>query len=297
MPIERVDELDVEEFERRLEHDYERQFAGARALLELLRSRPSIAALATDLPAFVVAATFSRSVKTFRASIELCRTGFAEQAAMLNRSLFEDMAVAYWVRKRGQPAVEMLTRHHDLVLEQHREALELHDRADEAEDIEPLTVEARRELEREFGKYGPWFGKGGLHRVLSEVEEMWPNDEARRLLWRMYALAHRFNTLLLHHSTNALNQGVARRADDQIAFSVGPSDRNVEGALLSAYYPFSQLALLVHAGDDRHKAFQALIEHDLPAFIRLDQAVIAATGRNDLCPCDSGRKFKQCHGR
>ena len=297
MPVERVDELDVDEFERRLERDYARQFAAVQALLELLRGRQSIAARTTDLPTFVVAATFSRSFKTFRASIELCRTGFAEQAAMLNRSLFEDMAVAYWVRHRGQSAVEMLARHHDLVLEQHREALELHDRADEAEEIEPLTAEARRDLEREFGKYGSWFGKGGLHRILSDVEEMWPNDEARRLLWRMYALAHRFNTLLLHHSTNALNQGVARRADDQLAFSVGPSNRNVEGALLSAYYPFSQLALLALAGDDRCKALEELVEHSLPAFIRLDPTVAVSTGRNDPCPCDSGRKFKQCHGR
>jgi uncharacterized protein len=27
------------------------------------------------------------------------------------------------------------------------------------------------------------------------------------------------------------------------------------------------------------------------------QALFAKTGRNDLCPCGSGRKMKQCHGR
>ena len=26
-------------------------------------------------------------------------------------------------------------------------------------------------------------------------------------------------------------------------------------------------------------------------------AVFAQTGRNDPCPCESGRKYKQCHGR
>jgi uncharacterized protein len=27
------------------------------------------------------------------------------------------------------------------------------------------------------------------------------------------------------------------------------------------------------------------------------QAAFAAAGRNDPCPCGSGKKFKQCHGR
>jgi uncharacterized protein len=26
-------------------------------------------------------------------------------------------------------------------------------------------------------------------------------------------------------------------------------------------------------------------------------ALFAKAGRNDLCPCGSGRKFKQCHGQ
>jgi hypothetical protein len=215
---------------------------------------------------------------------------------MLNRALFEDMALAYWTRRKGEAAVEMFRRHHALVVDHYREALVSHDRAAEAAEIEELPPEARAELVKEFGKYGPWFGKGGLHKVLSEIEEMWPEDESRRLLWRMYALGHHFNTLLLHHSVNALNQQVTRRQNEQIAFAVGPSDRNIEGALLSAYFPVSQLALLVFAEDEGHAALRALIDRDLPAFVRLDETLTAEVGRNDPCPCGSGRKFKKCHG-
>src|SRR5689334_3667467 len=42
-------------------------------------------------------AIFARSTLTYRAIMQLCRGGFGEQADMLNRSLFEDMAAAHWV--------------------------------------------------------------------------------------------------------------------------------------------------------------------------------------------------------
>ena len=292
-----VDELSVEEFERRLAHDYQWQLEAMDALLAFLAARPSIRAPATDLPTFVVGATFARAVKTFRGSLTLARTGYAEQSAMLNRSLFEDMALAYWIDEKGATAVEMLDRHHTLAADVYREALGQHGRSAEATGIEPLEVEERRALESEFGKHGSWFGRGGLHRVLKEIEHRWADEDERALLWRMYALAHRYNTLLLHHSANALNQNVARRADDQIAYSVGPSDRNVEGALLSAYYPLSQLGLLVFASDPEQPVLAAMVREALPSFIRLEPEVIEDTGRNDPCPCGSGKKFKKCHGK
>jgi uncharacterized protein len=50
-------------------------------------------------------------------------------------------------------------------------------------------------------------------------------------------------------------------------------------ALLGRGYPAAQVMRLLAAEDgESAKAF-------------------AKTGRNDLCPCGSGRKFKKCHGR
>jgi predicted aspartyl protease len=34
-----------------------------------------------------------------------------------------------------------------------------------------------------------------------------------------------------------------------------------------------------------------------PATIEIDGRVFNKVGRNDLCPCGSGKKFKRCHGR
>ena len=35
----------------------------------------------------------------------------------------------------------------------------------------------------------------------------------------------------------------------------------------------------------------------LPGFIEDDPSTWGNPGRNDLCPCGSGKKFKHCHGR
>jgi hypothetical protein len=46
----------------------------------------------------IVVGEVARGLKTFRASFDDCLGGFGPQAAMLNRALFEGMAVAYWAR-------------------------------------------------------------------------------------------------------------------------------------------------------------------------------------------------------
>jgi Family of unknown function (DUF5677) len=59
----------------------------------------------------LIVAEAARATKTFDAVIRLCEAGFGEQAAMLNRSLFEGMAVAHWVSDNRREAVGLFTRH------------------------------------------------------------------------------------------------------------------------------------------------------------------------------------------
>ena len=54
----------------------------------------------------IISLELARSTKTFRGVVELCRSGYGEQAAMLNRSLFEGMAVAHWVHANTTDATE-----------------------------------------------------------------------------------------------------------------------------------------------------------------------------------------------
>ncbi|MDX6450660.1 MAG: motif [Gaiellaceae bacterium] len=298
MPLRDVMSLDEAEFERRLAHDYRRQFAACDALLDFLSAAPRIRAWTTDLPAFVIGATFARSLKTFRASLILTRKGYAEQSSMLNRSLFEDMVVAYWICERGEEAVERLNAHHELVVETYRQAVAEHSENRDPVDVSPLDMERVRELEKLFGsRHAPWYGvKGGLRATIKEIQHHWKTEDERLLLWRMFALAHRYNTLLLHHSANALNQTIARTEEGAVAYSVGPSDLNVGGALMSAYYPVSRLALLVHSADERSAPLGELVARDLAAFVDLEPDDLSGVARNDPCPCGSGRKFKHCHG-
>ena len=56
--------------------------------------------------------------------------------------------------------------------------------------------------------------------------------------------------------------------------------------------PMQTMALLMRQGRPATQVMQILAEEDA----RLE-AVFASAGRNDPCPCGSGLKFKQCHGR
>ena len=37
--------------------------------------------------------------------------------------------------------------------------------------------------------------------------------------------------------------------------------------------------------------------HDVAAWRRIERDGVPKVGRNDPCPCGSGKKYKQCHGK
>src|SRR5438045_687315 len=63
----------------------------------------------------LIFAVFARATLTYRAVLHLCRGGYTEQADMLNRSLFEDMAIAHWVSlpDHQEEAAQLLQKHND----------------------------------------------------------------------------------------------------------------------------------------------------------------------------------------
>ena len=50
---------------------------------------------------------------------------------------------------------------------------------------------------------------------------------------------------------------------------------------------------------DNADGLRRIVERDLPALIGagLIDAALQPLGRNDPCPCGSGKKYKRCHGR
>jgi uncharacterized protein DUF5677 len=212
-------------------------------------------------------AIFARSTLTYRAIMHLCRGGYGEQADMLNRSLFEDMAAAHWVSMHREEAVERIEQHHhhsrviwDRVLE--RRGLE--GRVDLG--LEEETID---ELDKLFGKHGnlPWLGLG-MWDLVTGIEGLWEKKD-REQLWLFYELAHRANNQKLHLSSFAINRIVnAREDDDGITFEydVRPSidaDSPVRGALFGAWWIYAQLVglLLDVSGEGQDELTRVVSRH------------------------------------
>jgi uncharacterized protein YecA (UPF0149 family) len=83
-----------------------------------------------------------------------------------------------------------------------------------------------------------------------------------------------------------------------MSFQVGPSSQYVGQSLYAAYWSLVQtLGLLAdHFEMPDRPRIAELAETAYQSFFRLTEEQRRSTGRNDPCPCDSGRKFKHCHG-
>lgn len=170
---------------------------------------------------------------------------------MLNRSLFEDMAAAHWMSLHREEAVARIEQHH-----QHSRVLwnrVIERRPGIGEPVElGLSEETVEQLDKLFGKHGhlPWLGLG-MWDLVSEIEQLWPDDEGREQLWHFYELAHRANNQKLHLSSFSLNRVVrAREEDGEIVFqyqaspSIDPAGP-VGPALFGAFWIYWQLTGLI----------------------------------------------------
>jgi hypothetical protein len=186
----------------------------------------------------------SRSLNTFWSATNLARIGFGAQAAMLNRSLFEDMIDAHWITVEPKLAVERIEDHH------------LHGRmllADAAlaqgvvaEDKLPdFDSNERARLDGLFGRYGDgsWTGVGTYKRVM-EVEHLW-EPEGRDTLHFFRRLVHRENNQLLHLSAFSIEAQFRGRTEDELSLALGPSDHYVEKGLMAAFWTYGQLLSVV----------------------------------------------------
>lgn len=244
-----------------------------------------------DTSEAVIRTTFARSLRTFNAVLRLCDAGFGDQAVMLCRSLFEDMVVSYWLAENPQEA-HRLDRHHLHQLVLYQEAVAKHGLIANTPVVESLSDEQRAKLASEFRR-GLWTGEN-VYEMLKSIEHRWDEHE-RAQLWQMHDIAYRFLNLLLHHSFSGLASSTYEADDRRFILSARPSPQNVDQALDSAFYSFSQLARLV-ADRERLAKVDAVIEAERPCMRDLDPDELRGASRNDPCPCGSGRKFKHCHG-
>lgn len=188
---------------------------------------------------------FSRSFNTFCAAVELARMGFGQQAAMLNRSLFEDMIDGHWVTLEPELAVQRLEEHH-----LHGRMLLADAVRDEGllpeDDIPSFDATRREELDKVFGPYGErsWTGRN-LHARANDVKHLWGDEDGQEGLRFVRRIVHHENNQLLHLSAFSMSSEVRGRTDDVLTLALGPGEHHVDKALLAAFWTFDQTVSLI----------------------------------------------------
>jgi hypothetical protein len=197
----------------------------------------------------VVTWTAARSYRTYLTVIHLCACGYGQQAAMLNRTLFEDMVSAHWAAKHPDVAVARMIEHDQYTALLRAEAFDKHElERPKSATLPTYTDEERARLDRRYRKgSASWTGKT-IPAMVHAIETMWaPLD--RRLINQMHDIGHRAHNTLLHHSSASLSQGV-RVTDDGVIFDVGPSAQFVPGALAFSFWAFANTYSLIVEGED-----------------------------------------------
>jgi SEC-C motif-containing protein/uncharacterized protein DUF5677 len=250
----------------------------------------------------LIALELGRSTKTFRAALELAFGGNGEQAAMLNRSLFEGMAVAHWIHENEGLAGERFHkagRYSDHLTAGLMERVGWLDEIDA--DLESLKLDGAEveELRKEFGRYGEsmWTGQDNLRGLVKDIEAQWTTEESRRLLWDFLEVVHRDNNQLLHSTVAGLIRAHSRTDPGGLRLWAGPSNQHVSEALFGSHWIYANLFTLAmdrFAIPDREQ-FDAMQQRHGFDFFRFTSADVRNVGRNDKCPCGSGKKFKRCH--
>jgi hypothetical protein len=185
--------------------------------------------------------TTARSYRTFLAVVHLCECGYGQQAAMLNRTLFEDMISAHWAVKHPETAAKRLIEHDQYTATLRAEMYTEHGIPFAPPNLPRYTDEERERLNKRYRDgSSAWTGKT-LPRMVKAVAPMWEEVD-RRLLHQMHDIAHRAHNTLLHHSATSLSLGVTVSKDDEgndtVTFNVGPSCVFVQSSLSFALWTF-----------------------------------------------------------
>jgi hypothetical protein len=294
----------------RLLRQYQAQFEACEGLLELAwHERPPTEKIDAEYK-FVVASILGRGFSTYRAGLHLCRAGLPSQATMLARSLFEDVIAMLWASK---PKNRELVLERVIAKDDHRAIVELRLQQEyarragkEPEPIPEDLIARADELDTLFKKSGSrsWFGD--LWGAVKEVDEHWAElgGEPGALI-DFHNVLNRQANYHLHNTVDALatgSRGTFSYGGERY-FSYGQGRDVEEREMMVALWVLSSFfAILAEVAAKTVSEEPAVplseFDHVLRAAFRvLSPAALRDTGRNDPCPCGSGKKFKLCHGR
>jgi len=191
-------------------------------------------------------ALFARSTDTFTCAVRCVRVGYGAQAAMLNRSLFEDMVDAHWINAHPEDAAAQYADHHEHGRMLLADAVATFPNLLGEVNLPEFDQEERERLDGVFGKFGQrsWT-RLNLHERVEAIGDQWTTEDDREVLRFMHLLAHRENNQTLHVSAQSLHAAAELDGNGRPVFLLGPRTRMVYRALFGAYWTFSQTATLV----------------------------------------------------
>jgi hypothetical protein len=241
-------------------------------------------------------AILGRSLEIYDAVLALVRAGRSLSALMLDRALFEDMVAAFWISlpDNRESGVQRIRDQEDHIVLLSNDVIRKYPHRVLIGPEENADLEAKRkQFEKLFGENGErtWFGS--IYKAIGEIAPIWERLGGEEETLRVYyAIVHAHINRHVHNTVSSIKRSFdrydqPRKVDD---FEVGI-------ALRSAFFCLEGLAHLVfdEMGTDRTE-LTALEAESHSVFTDLDPKNLAKVGRNDPCPCGSGKKFKQCHG-
>lgn len=219
--------------------------------VDLERAAEEVPKIAADGLPGIISGTAVRAHRTFHAICELVSQDYTQQAAMLLRSLFEDMVVMHWLllnEADGEWYAQRLLAHRDammLAVERVDKLLGWPSRA----DVSHLL--GRENELKEFGDFAQcdwWaYDSKGTKRTLAKlVAQVGQADRFRGrthgetpVLEHMYQVVHKWANQQLHHTAAGL--GVVRIDETTVALD-GPTPLQV---LAPAYYCFAMTVCVI----------------------------------------------------
>jgi hypothetical protein len=243
---------------------------------------------------YLLAVQATRATHSFESVIALCRIGRGVQAAMINRSLFEDVLDVHWVAANPDEAPRLADDHERLIELGERAMFTRFGR----EGVEALDDEERRDLKVLVDRYDgfrrSWTLANDQTRI-ALIKERWENEaEAAGYVDQTYELIQRQNNTLLHSSPTALSIAMmpGRRGPNR----VGPDGwwRQALAHGVLAYYLIARV-IAEEFELDKRPAMDAYLQAGCFTKQLGDEQTRGIRGP-DACPCDSGRSFGECHG-
>lgn len=189
-----------------------------------------------------------RATKTLGAVVPLCEAGYGEQALMLDRSLFEGMAVAHWVDAHRRRAVWLFTRHERFsrfLWHQTLDALGWLDDDDDRKSWPSVGPKHRKELEKLFGRHGTnsWW-QMSVPKLLEAIEDQW-DVQGRKDLWEYHDVVYRLSNQVLHSTATSVSGTYIGPTSDALTMTAGPSNQLVVPALYAAHWTYGQTYTLL----------------------------------------------------